>query len=59
MNKMDGLYFEGCRNELKPFIPVLEGSAKILEIGCGKGGFSAHFALNQRGGGVLGNRAKY
>lgn len=38
---MSELYFKGHRTELKPFIP--KGVKKILEIGCGEGGFRTNF----------------
>lgn len=38
---MNELYFKGHRTELKPFIP--KGVKKILEIGCGEGGFRTNF----------------
>lgn len=38
---MSELYFKGHRPELKPFIP--KGVKKILEIGCGEGGFRTNF----------------
>ncbi len=34
-------YFKGIRSELKPFIP--QGVNKVLEIGCGEGGFIQNF----------------
>ncbi len=39
---MNDLYFKGYRDELKPFIP--KGVKRVLEIGCGEGGFRIHFA---------------
>jgi 2-polyprenyl-3-methyl-5-hydroxy-6-metoxy-1,4-benzoquinol methylase len=39
---MNDLYFKGYRDELKPFIP--DGVKRVLEIGCGEGGFRTHFA---------------
>lgn len=38
---MTDVYFKGYRTELRPFIP--QNAKKILEIGCGEGGFRTNF----------------
>lgn len=54
---MSDIYFQGYRTELKPFIP--ENAKKILEIGCGEGGFYSNFDANVEYWGVEPNNDAY
>lgn len=50
-------YFKGLRSELRPFIPI--GCKRVLEIGCGEGGFRSYFAQDIEYWGVEPSLAAY
>ena len=54
---MNDIYFKGYRSELKPFIP--QDCQRILEIGCGEGGFHTNFPEGVEYWGVEPNKAAH